>query len=72
MCSALEPEVVCVHGHCHLCSAISIQLEDGHLLGCALMMEAVSSSEMLVSIYLTAWHNIPEDSHHCHENLKSH
>jgi hypothetical protein len=26
------------------------------------MMEAVISSEMLVSIYQTAWH-IPEDSH---------
>jgi hypothetical protein len=39
------------------------------------MMEAVSFSETLVSIYQTAWFNIPEDSHlHtcCHENLKSH
>jgi hypothetical protein len=33
--------------------------------GCpdALMMEAVSASEMSVSIYLTARLNIPEDSH---------
>jgi hypothetical protein len=41
----------------------------------ALMMEAVSSSEMLVSIYQTTRRNIPEDSHlhtRRHENLKSH
>jgi hypothetical protein len=28
-----------------------------------LMIEAVSSSEMSVSIYETTWNNIPEDSH---------
>jgi hypothetical protein len=41
----------------------------------ALMMEAVSSSETLVSIYQTSWFNIPEDSHlhtRRRENLKSH
>jgi hypothetical protein len=41
----------------------------------ALMVEAVSSSEMLVNIYQTIQCNIPEDSHlhihHC-ENLSSH
>jgi hypothetical protein len=40
----------------------------------ALMMKAVSSSEMSVSIYHTARRNIPEDSHlhiRRHENLKS-
>jgi hypothetical protein len=40
-----------------------------------LVMEAVSISEMSVSIYQTAQHNVPEDSHlhacHC-KNLKSH
>jgi hypothetical protein len=40
-----------------------------------LMMEAVCSSETLVSMYQTTRRNIPEDSHshfrHC-ENLKSH
>jgi hypothetical protein len=28
-----------------------------------LMMEAVSTSEMVVSFYQTIWCNIPEDSH---------
>jgi hypothetical protein len=28
-----------------------------------LMMEAVSTSEMLINIYQTTWCNIPEDSH---------
>jgi hypothetical protein len=41
----------------------------------ALMMLAVSTSEMSVSFYQTAWCNFLEDSHllscHC-ENLKSH
>jgi hypothetical protein len=40
----------------------------------ALMMEALSTSEMSVNFYQTKWCNIPEDSHHhsrhC-ENLKS-
>jgi hypothetical protein len=27
------------------------------------MTEAVSTSETLVNIYQTTWHNIPEDSH---------
>jgi hypothetical protein len=39
------------------------------------MMEAVKISETSVSIYQTARHNIPEDSHlhtHCREDLKSH
>jgi hypothetical protein len=39
------------------------------------MMEAVSSSETLVSIYQTTWYSIPEHSYlytyHC-KNLKSH
>jgi hypothetical protein len=41
----------------------------------ALMMEAVSTSEMSVIFYQTTWHSIPEDSHlHTHrsKNLKSH
>jgi hypothetical protein len=41
----------------------------------ALMMEALSISETLVSFYETIWHNIPEDSHlhnRRRENLKSH
>jgi hypothetical protein len=34
--------------------------------GIALMMQAASTSEMLVNFYQTAWHNNPEDSHlHC-------
>jgi hypothetical protein len=40
-----------------------------------LMMEAVRTSEMSVSIYLTTRKYIPEDSKlqtHRHENLKSH
>jgi hypothetical protein len=39
------------------------------------IMEAVSTSEMLVNFYQTTWGNIPEDTyfHTCHhENLKSH
>jgi hypothetical protein len=39
------------------------------------MMDAASTSEMLVNFYQTTWCNIPEDSllHTCHsENLKSH
>jgi hypothetical protein len=45
-----------------------------HHVQFALMMEAVSTSEMLVNFYQTTLHNIPEDSHPdtCHhENLKS-
>jgi hypothetical protein len=41
----------------------------------ALMLEAVSTSEMSVNFYYTTWRNNPEDSHlhtHCHKNLKSH
>jgi hypothetical protein len=41
----------------------------------ALMMEAVSTSETLVSVYQTTRRNIPEDSHlhtRRRENLKSH
>jgi hypothetical protein len=41
----------------------------------ALMMEAVSTSEMSVSFYQTTRRNIPEDSHvhtRRRENLKSH
>jgi hypothetical protein len=40
----------------------------------SLMIEAVSTSEMSVSFYESAWHNIPEDCHlhTCHhEKLKS-
>jgi hypothetical protein len=29
----------------------------------ALMMEAVSTSEISVSFYQSTWHNIPEDSY---------
>lgn len=39
-----------------------------------LMMEAVSISEMLDSLYQSTWHKINEEIHlHicCHENLKS-
>jgi hypothetical protein len=39
------------------------------------MMEAASTSEMMVNFYQITWRNNPEDSHlrtHCHENLKSH
>jgi hypothetical protein len=28
-----------------------------------LMVEAVSTSEMFVTFYQTAWHNIPQDIH---------
>jgi hypothetical protein len=41
----------------------------------AMMMEAASTSEMLVNFYQTTWYFNPEDSHlhTCrHENLKSH
>jgi hypothetical protein len=41
----------------------------------ALMMEAVSNSEMSINFYQNTWCIIPEDSHlhtHHHENLKSH
>jgi hypothetical protein len=41
-----------------LCSLIEI---DQHFI--ALMMEAVSTSEMLVNFYQTTQCNIPEDSH---------
>jgi hypothetical protein len=40
-----------------------------------MMMEAISLSEVSVSIYQTAWHNILKESHthtHCCENLKFH
>jgi hypothetical protein len=40
-----------------------------------LMMEAASTSEMLVNFYQTTQLNNPEDSHlhtHCRENLKYH
>jgi hypothetical protein len=40
----------------------------------ALMMAALSFSEMLVSLYKATWCNISEDSHlhtHHHENMKS-
>jgi hypothetical protein len=40
----------------------------------ALMMDAVSASETLVSFCQTTWYYIPDDSDlhiHCHENLKS-
>jgi hypothetical protein len=30
----------------------------------ALMMEAASTSKMLVNFYQTTWHNNSEDSHH--------
>jgi hypothetical protein len=40
-----------------LCSVVDID----RLI--TLMMEAVSSSEMLVNIYQATWCNIPEDSH---------
>jgi hypothetical protein len=36
----------------------------------ALMMEAVSTSETLVNLYQTTWHNIPEDSHLKDDTLK--
>jgi hypothetical protein len=39
------------------------------------MMEAASTSEILVKFYQTTWHNNPENSHlhtHHHKNLKSH
>jgi hypothetical protein len=39
-----------------------------------LKMEAVRSSETLVTTYKTAWHHNPEDHNqylYCHENLKS-
>jgi hypothetical protein len=48
---------------------------DAALCVITLMMEAVSSSEIVVNIYQTAWCNIPEDGHlhtHCRENLKYH
>jgi hypothetical protein len=40
----------------------------------ALIMEAVNTSEILVTIYQTSWCNIAEDSHHicCHEDQKYH
>jgi hypothetical protein len=41
----------------------------------ALMMEALSTSEMLVNFYKTTCCNIPEEYYlntHCHENLKPH
>jgi hypothetical protein len=45
----------------------SLAETDRHFRGAyyliALMMEAVSTSEMLVSFYQTTWRNIPEDSH---------
>jgi hypothetical protein len=39
------------------------------------MMEAASTSEIMVNFYQTTWHSNPEDSHlrTCHhENLESH
>jgi hypothetical protein len=45
-----------------------------HSVFITLKMEAASSSEMLVSIYLIKRSYIPEDNHlhtHCCENLKS-
>jgi hypothetical protein len=43
------------------------------LVQTALMMEAVSTSEISVNFYGTTRRNIPEDSHiHIRENLKSH
>jgi hypothetical protein len=29
----------------------------------ALLMEAISTSELLINFYQTTWHNIPEDSY---------
>jgi hypothetical protein len=50
--------------------------EDGCLLGCcAVMKEAVSTSETSVNFYQTERHSIPEFSHlhtRCRENLKFH
>jgi hypothetical protein len=38
----------------------------------ALMMEAVSTSEMLVNFYETGWCNIPEGCLHCHHEAETH
>jgi hypothetical protein len=45
--------------------------EDGCLLGCCtLMMEAASTSEKLVNLYLTTWCNNPEDRHLIYSSLQ--
>jgi hypothetical protein len=50
----------------------------GFMLACLvawLTLAAVCSSEMLVNLYQTAWHHIPEDGmfhSHCCENLIPH
>jgi hypothetical protein len=49
---------------CEVSGSHGGEYEDGCLLGCcAVMMEAVSTSETLVNFYQTTQRNFPEDSH---------
>jgi hypothetical protein len=56
-----------------LCSLIDINVSE--VLTASIIREAVSTSEMLVSFYLTVWHNVLEDmllNIHHYERLKPH